>query len=374
MSQIVILSNSPIKTEAFIDSKISDIVPYDSPFDDLKFVSFVCVEKIIKENNLTPLPPQPDHNSGIKCANMRIDYYKQFTQNLPTMIISIENYIDIESNFLFAYDKVIVVVEINGKRYEYSSTDVNKNAVFPKEFGSKIGDLDETNYAFSGYPITVGKVVVENLTEEQKKDHPKLYHNNWIKLYTEFDRVEQIEAVLDSIDYSKILKESITLIPNFPKENITFKNVLPLFSNGLLYQMLMNVCISKINFEFDYVVGLESRGFILGSALANKYGCGFVCIRKGGKLPSDKFTIEYVKEYGSDKFEIEKESIKPNSKILVVDDLLATGGTLKASKKLLKNFEPEFIKYLVIDTITECSEKANETLGQKILDNLIVLL
>jgi len=120
------------------------------------------------------------------------------------------------------------------------------------------------------------------------------------------------------------------IVPNFPKEGIIFQDLSPVFQNHFpeLIEECAD-CISQIE-EIDFFVGVESRGFIIASALAQKFGKGFVMIRKKGKLPPPKFSQEYSLEYGFDTIEMQEGS----GKICIIDDVLATGGTLEASCKL----------------------------------------
>ena len=132
------------------------------------------------------------------------------------------------------------------------------------------------------------------------------------------------------------LKNYIKDYPHFPKEGILFKDMFPLLRNPTAW----NTAIDQLG-EFcddvnpDCVVGIDSRGFIVGTALAMKKNLSFVPIRKKGKLPGNLWSIEYDLEYGKDILEIQKDSFTKGTRVLLVDDLLATGGTLKASLRLL---------------------------------------
>lgn len=133
------------------------------------------------------------------------------------------------------------------------------------------------------------------------------------------------------------LKELIRDVPNFPIEGIIFKDITTLLKdqNGFedTLNKLYNLCKNK---EITKVVGIESRGFIFGGALAAKLNAGFVPIRKPGKLPSEILSEEYTLEYGNDTIEIHKDALKENDVILLHDDLLATGGTIEAACKLIE--------------------------------------
>jgi adenine phosphoribosyltransferase len=142
-------------------------------------------------------------------------------------------------------------------------------------------------------------------------------------------------------DLEKIEKY-IGIHTNFPKKGVVFRDVLPIFEDDEIQKILIENCINIINHnyaEINTIAGIESRGFIFGAALAAKLEMKFIAIRKKGKLPGAVLTKTYKLEYGEDTLEIRKDSIKNTQKILLVDDLLATGGTAKAAIDLLNNFE-----------------------------------
>jgi adenine phosphoribosyltransferase len=141
------------------------------------------------------------------------------------------------------------------------------------------------------------------------------------------------------------LEKLIRDVPNFPKQGIIFKDITTLLkdSAGLngalnaLYELAKNKGITK-------VAGIESRGFILGGALAQKLNAGFVPIRKPNKLPAETISACYDLEYGTDKIEIHKDAIIPGDKVLLHDDLLATGGTMEAAIKLIEQLGGEVVQ------------------------------
>ena len=133
------------------------------------------------------------------------------------------------------------------------------------------------------------------------------------------------------------LKDRIRDIPDFPKEGIIFKDITTLLKDGDAFKKSVDLLASKFKKErVDYVVGVEARGFIFGAALAYKLGAGFVPVRKKGKLPAKTRSITYDLEYGKDVLEIHEDALGPNTRVLIVDDLLATGGTIKAVSDLVK--------------------------------------
>lgn len=133
------------------------------------------------------------------------------------------------------------------------------------------------------------------------------------------------------------LKEHIRDVHDFPKEGIVFKDITTLLKEKNAFKKSVDLIANKFRKEkVELVVGVEARGFIFGAALAYKLGAGFVPIRKKGKLPAKTKSVTYELEYGTDTLEIHEDAIAANTKVLVVDDLLATGGTIKAVIDLLE--------------------------------------
>lgn len=149
---------------------------------------------------------------------------------------------------------------------------------------------------------------------------------------------------------NKTLMENLRCIPDFPKKGINFRDVTTLFKNPQclrimvdeLYDIYKDKGITKI-------VGIESRGFVIASALAIRLGAGVVLCRKPGKLPGETVQESYTKEYGEDTIEIHKDAISADDVVLLHDDLLATGGTMKAAYNLVKKFGPKniFVNFII---------------------------
>lgn len=134
------------------------------------------------------------------------------------------------------------------------------------------------------------------------------------------------------------LKDHIRDIPDFPKEGIIFKDITTLLKDKDAFKKSVDLMAKKFrNKEIDLVVGIEARGFIFGAAVAYKLGKGFITVRKKGKLPYKTKSITYELEYGSDVMEIHEDALPKGSRVLIVDDLLATGGTIKAVSDLVKS-------------------------------------
>lgn len=135
-----------------------------------------------------------------------------------------------------------------------------------------------------------------------------------------------------------MLKELVRDIPDFPKKGIIFKDITPLFLNpSSLKEIVVKISDHYANQKIDLVVGAEARGFLIGPAVAINLNAGFVPVRKPGKLPYETASMTYELEYGTDTLEIHKDAVKANENVLMVDDLLATGGTMAASCKLVES-------------------------------------
>jgi len=140
------------------------------------------------------------------------------------------------------------------------------------------------------------------------------------------------------------IAKHIRTIPHYPKEGIMFRDITSLLKDPQHYQQVVDELAQKIShLDFDMIAGVEARGFILGSALAYKMKKSFLPVRKKGKLPGKTISKSYSLEYGEDQLEVHVEDVQAHQKILVVDDLLATGGTILCAIDLLKTLQAEIV-------------------------------
>ena len=176
------------------------------------------------------------------------------------------------------------------------------------------------------------------------------------------------------------IKKMIRDVPDFPKKGIIFRDITTAIKDAKTMQKIVDLMAQEYADEkIDYVAGIESRGFIFGMPIAYKLGCGFIPIRKPGKLPAETISQEYSLEYGTDKIEIHKDAIKKGDRVLIVDDLLATGGTAAAAAKLVSSTgELVGISFLIeLEDLKGCDAHASYivTNGElKILKNLLINL
>ena len=154
------------------------------------------------------------------------------------------------------------------------------------------------------------------------------------------------------------IKQKIRTIPHFPSEGIMFRDITTLLKDPVGFRQVIDILIERYkNVDIDLIVGIESRGFILGGALAYALKKGFIPIRKPGKLPAPVISEEYKLEYGTDKVEIHKDAIKQGDKCLMVDDLLATGGTMRAACNLVKTLGGEIVECAFIVDLPDLGGK-----------------
>jgi len=145
------------------------------------------------------------------------------------------------------------------------------------------------------------------------------------------------------------IKSRIRTVPHWPKKGIMFRDITTLLKDPVGFKLCIDDFVNRYrNKDIDIVVGIDSRGFILGGAIAYQLGKGFVPVRKKGKLPAATEREEYELEYGTDVIEIHKDAIEKGQRVLIVDDLIATGGTALAATKLVKKLHGEIVELAFI--------------------------
>ena len=150
------------------------------------------------------------------------------------------------------------------------------------------------------------------------------------------------------------LKQKIRTIPDFPEPGILFRDITTLLSDAeALNETIERFAEHYKNEKIDVVAGVESRGFIIGAPLSIRMGLGFIPIRKAGKLPGPTHGVDYDLEYGKDRVEVHQDAIPEGSRVLLVDDLIATGGTIEGSAKLVKKVGGVIVGYAFVIELTD---------------------
>ena len=158
------------------------------------------------------------------------------------------------------------------------------------------------------------------------------------------------------------IKKHIRDVPDFPKKGILFKDITTALKYGACFHQIIDAFYEAVkDKKIDKIAGIESRGYLIGSALAYKLGCGLVLLRKPGKLPSEVIHEDYDLEYGTAALEIHTDSIEPGEHVLIVDDLLATGGTAEAACKLVQRLGGEIVATIFLIEL-------NALQGRKVLE------
>lgn len=166
------------------------------------------------------------------------------------------------------------------------------------------------------------------------------------------------------------IKSRIRTVPNYPKKGIMFRDITTLIKDPVGFRLVIDTITQRYihdDYDFNVIVGIESRGFIIGGALSYTLGKGFVPIRKKGKLPAEVVSQEYQLEYGTDKIEVHKDAIKQGDRVLLIDDLLATGGTALAAAALIEKLGGKVVEMaFIVDLPDVGGKKKLESKGYKI--------
>ena len=247
----------------------------------------------------------------------------------------------------FSYHKKGTVITIEGPRFSTKA----ESKMF-RQFGADIINMSTSPEAILANESEIPYGVIAMSTDyDCWKDDEEPVPWNAIKqiMKDNSERVKKvllntIESFSQEQEIEKI-KEKIRAIPNFPKQGIIFRDVTTLLKDKEGLKKLIEILYERYkNSEIDVIAGIESRGFVLAGILAEKLNKGVVLIRKAGKLPAETISQEYSLEYGTDKIEIHKDAIQPNQKVLLIDDLIATGGTALASCKLIEKLQGQIVE------------------------------
>ena len=155
-----------------------------------------------------------------------------------------------------------------------------------------------------------------------------------------------------------LIKDNLREIPDFPDPGVLFRDITPLLANGEAFKALIDALADHYRGRVDAIAGLESRGFILAAPLATALGVGMITVRKAGKLPGPVIGVNYTLEYGEARMELRPDSVKEGSRVLIIDDVLATGGTAAAAVELIKQCGAEVVEVNVLLELSELGGRA----------------
>lgn len=181
-----------------------------------------------------------------------------------------------------------------------------------------------------------------------------------------------VEYFLNDKELNKImnLKTLIRDIPDFPKPGIMFRDITPLLKDPIGLEYVIDQIVHLYSqYKIDYVIGIESRGFMFATPLVAKMEAGFVPVRKPGKLPAQVYSVEYELEYGTDTLEIHQDAMPPGSRVLIVDDLIATGGTAAATANLVAQSGCELVGFAFVIELMDL--KGRESLPAVMTHSLV---
>lgn len=353
MSKILLCSTSAIKKSA-LEKFLSDKFPNER-FDIDSINCDGC-----------GLPPQPV-NCAENCAKERINYAKKLTQQKRyDYYIAIENGVEINDSEP-KKDICHSVIEYHGI-LSYSS-DISslssRGFHVDDKYINELKTTEETFYnnKIRGYKTTLGEIFAKYDTTIDPKNWMKYVHN----IDRSVDILLSLELAFQHLQKERIIVKSLIdtykVYPNFPKPGVNFQDFFSLLKDKTSFNNFVKLMSKHYQLDdVDYIIGIESRGFFC-SPICYELGVGFIPIRKSGKLPGQVESIEYTTEYSKDKCEIQKD-IEPNSKVIVFDDLIATGGSMKACVTLLEKLECKIIDVCVLREVIPLRDIALKTLNR----------
>lgn len=163
----------------------------------------------------------------------------------------------------------------------------------------------------------------------------------------------------ERVEMAKKLEDYVISIPDFPKPGILFRDVTGVLASGEGFRQAVDACCARLEgVEFDLVMGMESRGFLFGAPVACRLGKGFVPVRKPGKLPRETIAESYDLEYGQATLEVHRDDVRPGQRVVIVDDLLATGGTAEAAAKLVERLGGVIVKMVFLIELVDLGGRA----------------
>lgn len=336
---VVIASQSPQKIAA-----VKESFDIKFPDDTLLYISH-------KTSSLIPEQPV-----GFDCALQGV---RNRLHSLPQeviaadYIVAIENYIEQSPDTQRWYDKGLIVLQEPSQEIVLTT-----KSVFIPDMYVQLAQQMSTEVSENGFSTTVGAAIQYSFPDRSIDPH------DW-HCEVEFGGVSRQQLLQDTLNKAlydsqlNFLKSLVITYPDFPKPGITFANFLPIVHNAQAFGMTIDILAQRYKAKnISAVVGLESRGFIVGAALAYKLGVSFVPIRKPGKLPGSVYSVNYQKEYGFDTLVIAQDCLQPGQRVIIIDDLIATGGSARAAIELVRLAGGQPIEFVSLLKVAELEEQA----------------
>jgi len=298
------------------------------------------------------IPPQPV-NSGQACAKARAEYAKEQIKEKYDLIVSIENEIRVTDGKVV--DVCQVYFEDNNGMFRGTSSEIP----VPEKYYQQALSQTPADYPLRelGLSVTIGEMIT--------KECPDIDSKNWMG-----NRDDQITEALKMAhhDWSLAkLKRALILEPDFPKPGVLFQDLSKVLADPFLLQLLVSKMTDLIQTEISTtnlkIVGLDARGFIYGSLVAHSLKAGFVMARKKGKLPGETIEVSYGTEYSQACIEMLPGLIQKGDRVLIVDDLVATGGSLAAAVQLVEMCQGEVVGCLTVLQVPTLLSTAQEKLS-----------
>lgn len=272
-------------------------------------------------------------------------------------VVAIENYIEQSPVTKRCYDKGLVLI----KQGQQEMVLTTMPTYIPQEFVDLAQQLSD-DVCESGYTTTVGCAIQYFFADRQID--PSDWHHE-----PEFGGVSRQQLLQDALrkilfaDQLEYIKSFVTFYSNFPKLGITFANFLPILNDAQAFCMMIDLLVQRYqDRNITAIVGLESRGFIHGAALAHALGIRFVPVRKPGKLPGATYSVSYAKEYGFDTLVIAQDALTADDRVLIIDDLIATGGSARAAIELVSLTGAQPVEFASVLQVAELQEQVALTI------------
>lgn len=315
LTKITLCSESDVKTRV-----LKEVV---AEFSWLSHVT-LC----FKDSHPPANPVQPI-NSGYACSLRRIDHLGPELQTTDQLVVAIEN--EIQTKCPDGHERIVDVCNATIRRGPVVVTATSYGIPVPEEFYKQAIEASDPDYPnkAEGLSVTVGSII--------EKAHPEVKANNWMAdpRFGGQDRADQIKDALRAALKKVYIAEKTAYHKDYPKPGVVFKDLSYVCADNVAFRYVLETLKQALVVrgwadKITKIMGFDARGFIYGSILAKELDLGFVMIRKKGKLPGKTFKIKYTTEYSEETFELVHDLVGPEDVVLLVDDVVATGGTFKA--------------------------------------------